>query len=112
MSNIEDQVCQDIQTRASVGLTKYGVTTERTDLSQSEWIQHAYEECLDMAVYLKRLQKEASHLSIDDKKFLLGILRDVAMPLFNRMKSRQLCLESYLKCNEICDKLVNDIKMG
>ena len=71
MSNIEDQVCADIQTRASLGLAKYGTTVERTDLSQSEWVQHAYEECLDMAVYLKRLRGESCSLSKSDKQALL-----------------------------------------
>jgi hypothetical protein len=29
---------------------------DRTDLSHSEWMQHLYEELLDAAVYLKKLQ--------------------------------------------------------
>jgi len=29
---------------------------DRTDLNQSEWMQHLYEELLDAAVYLKKLQ--------------------------------------------------------
>lgn len=33
---------------------KYGVTLERTDLNLRDWLQHAYEECLDQANYLKR----------------------------------------------------------
>lgn len=37
-----------------MGLKKYGVTLERTDLSLKDWLQHAYEECLDQANYLKR----------------------------------------------------------
>ena len=55
MSRIEDAVCLDIQTRADIGLQKYGVTMERTDLNRKQWLQHAYEEALDMAIYLKRL---------------------------------------------------------
>lgn len=41
--------------RSVVGLQKYGVTTERTDLSRIEWLRHAQEEALDMAVYLEKL---------------------------------------------------------
>lgn len=37
------------------GLSKYGVTTERTDLTRKEWLQHAQEEALDLAVYLEKL---------------------------------------------------------
>ena len=47
MSRIEDQVCRDIQKRASVGLKKYGVTVERDDIDLRGWLQHAYEEVLD-----------------------------------------------------------------
>jgi hypothetical protein len=55
MSKIEDSVCADIQTRADLGAKKYGVTMERTDLSETQWLQHAYEEALDLAVYLKKI---------------------------------------------------------
>lgn len=41
--------------RAAIGLTKYGVTTERTDLTTLEWLRHAQAEMLDGAVYLQRL---------------------------------------------------------
>jgi hypothetical protein len=48
-------VIDDLERRAAVGLAKYGVTLARTDLTRKEWLQHAYEECLDQACYLKRL---------------------------------------------------------
>lgn len=41
--------------RAAIGLTKYGVTTERTDLTALEWNRHLQAELLDAAVYLQRL---------------------------------------------------------
>ena len=56
MSRIEDELCDEIQSRARRGFKKYGVTMERTDLSPSEWAQHLLEELLDAAVYVKRLQ--------------------------------------------------------
>ena len=58
MSKIEDSVCADIQTRADFGAKKYGVTMERTDLSETQVLQHAYEEALDLAVYLKKIMRE------------------------------------------------------
>lgn len=58
MSKIEDSVCSDIQNRADFGAKKYGVTMERTDLSETQWLQHAYEEALDLAVYLKKIMRE------------------------------------------------------
>jgi hypothetical protein len=41
--------------RSLVGLKKYGVTTERKDLSRLEWLRHAQTEALDFAVYLEKL---------------------------------------------------------
>lgn len=58
MSKIEDAVCTDIQARAALGLQKYGATLERTDIDLEGWLQHAYEEALDLACYLKRAMKE------------------------------------------------------
>lgn len=51
-------VIKDIASRAETGLKKYGTTMDREDLVASDWVQHAYEEALDMAIYLKRLKKD------------------------------------------------------
>ena len=40
--------------RSTLGIAKYGVTLDRTDLTLRDWLQHAYEETLDQANYLKR----------------------------------------------------------
>jgi hypothetical protein len=55
MSNILDQTIKDLQAREVRGLKEYGTTMDRTDLSQDKWLQHAYEEALDLALYLKKL---------------------------------------------------------
>ena len=55
MSKIEDSVSDKLKTRAEIGLKKYGVTMERTDLNTLDWLKHAQEEAMDMAVYLERL---------------------------------------------------------
>ena len=49
----------DLAARSALGLAKYGTTLARTDLTQAEWLQHAYEEALDFACYLKRVLIEA-----------------------------------------------------
>lgn len=49
-----EAVCSDLRSRSEVGIRKYGVTLERKDLSLRDWLEHAYEECLDQANYLKR----------------------------------------------------------
>jgi hypothetical protein len=55
---IVQEVCDDLQARSKLGIKKYGTTLDRTDLTPKAWIQHAYEEALDFALYLKRLKKE------------------------------------------------------
>ena len=39
----------DMLKRSQVGIAKYGVTLARNDLSLRDWLQHAFEEALDMA---------------------------------------------------------------
>jgi hypothetical protein len=56
--DIEAQVCQDILSRQQMGIKKYGITVAENPLSRKQWAQHAYEECLDQAIYLKRLISE------------------------------------------------------
>jgi len=54
-TGIEALVVQDIARRQAHGLAKYGVTVADNPLTEFEWLQHAYEEALDLAVYLKRI---------------------------------------------------------
>lgn len=50
---IVNEVRRDLLNRSKVGIKKYGVTLNEANLKLSEWLQHAYEECLDQANYLK-----------------------------------------------------------
>jgi hypothetical protein len=56
-----DAVTNKMTRRAEIGLRKYGVTTERTDLTQKQWLIHAQEEAMDLAIYLQRLINEADN---------------------------------------------------
>lgn len=49
--------------RSKVGLEKYGVTTEREDLTPAQWAQHAIEEALDFANYLQALKRKLEDLN-------------------------------------------------
>lgn len=51
---IVEAVREDLLLRSQVGIKKYNTTLDRKDLSMSQWLQHAYEECLDQANYLKK----------------------------------------------------------
>ncbi len=55
---IELEVCQDIANRQQFGIHKYGRTVADNPLALRQWLQHAYEECLDQAIYLKRAMRE------------------------------------------------------
>lgn len=55
---IEKLVCEDIARRQAMGIQKYGTTVDENPLTPKQWAQHAYEEALDMAIYLKKLIQE------------------------------------------------------
>ena len=57
MSRIEENVIRKIQKRAKEGLNKYNITMEREDLTTREWIMHAQEEAMDLAIYLEKIQE-------------------------------------------------------
>lgn len=60
-------VMSDLNRRSEVGIKKYNTTLERTDLELRDWLQHAYEECLDQANYLKRAIMELEGKIADDQ---------------------------------------------
>jgi len=55
--NVENVVKQ-LRDREEEGLLKYGVNTERKDLTTLEWLQHLQEELMDGAVYIEKLKHE------------------------------------------------------
>lgn len=55
---IEALVCRDIASRQALGVAKYGTTVADNPLSLEQWLFHAYEECLDQAIYLRRAIEE------------------------------------------------------
>ena len=50
----EAKVCADIAARQALGIQKYGTTVQDNPLTLRQWLQNAYEEALDQAVYLRR----------------------------------------------------------
>lgn len=55
-------VMAKLSERSRVGVLKYGVTLDRGDLSELDWLRHLQEEMLDSANYLEVLiqRKEAA----------------------------------------------------
>lgn len=64
-SGIEAMVCEDIAARQRMGINKYGTTVSLNPLPLRAWLQHAYEEALDQAIYLRRaieqIDRDADH---------------------------------------------------
>lgn len=56
-SDLLNEVVVDMITREKKGCSEYKKTMDRDDLSHKEWLQHAYEEALDLALYLKKIMK-------------------------------------------------------
>lgn len=54
----EGQVCGDIVDRQQFGKRKYGVTVEESPLDLRRWLTHAYQESLDLPIYLRRALAE------------------------------------------------------
>lgn len=50
----EAKVCADIALRQAKGIAKYSTTVADNPLALREWLRAAYEEALDMAIYLRR----------------------------------------------------------
>lgn len=58
VSGIERMVCTDIAARQQLGINKYGTTVADNPLTLREWLEHAYLEMLDGAIYLRRAMDE------------------------------------------------------
>ena len=55
--NVEKVITQ-LRDREEEGMRKYGVNTERTDLTTLQWLQHLQEELMDASVYIEKLKNE------------------------------------------------------
>jgi len=54
---IVESVINQFRERSEVGIKKYGVTLDRTDLSSLDWINHAQQEAMDFVLYLEKLKQ-------------------------------------------------------
>lgn len=58
-----ESVVAKLRSRSKTGIAKYGVTLERGDLNQLQWLVHAQDEALDCANYLEVLiQREKERI--------------------------------------------------
>jgi len=54
-SKILAAVIEDMRRREAKGLEEYKTTLDRTDLKKDDWLTYAYEEALDLSLYLKKI---------------------------------------------------------
>lgn len=58
MDSIVTNIINQIKERSEVGQKKYGTNLDRKDLSTIEWVEHAKQEALDLALYLERIKQD------------------------------------------------------
>lgn len=63
IDSIVEETRKDLLDRSEAGIKKYNNTLDRDDLELSDWLQHAYEEMLDGALYLKRAKQDVEELN-------------------------------------------------
>lgn len=56
------EVAKLMRMRADKGKDTYGTTMDRDDLSTEQWLDHAIEEALDLAIYLTKIKKDLKDL--------------------------------------------------
>ena len=59
------RIHEDLKASDKKGYEEYGVTVDRKDYTQKEWLEEAYQEVLDTAKYLKRAIDTSGTLSPD-----------------------------------------------
>lgn len=59
---IVERVIERFKERSEVGIEKYGVTLDRTDLSTLQWMVHFREELMDGLLYLERVIQDTKKL--------------------------------------------------
>lgn len=88
-----EAVREDLLRRSEVGIAKYGrPLSARNDLGLRDWLQHAYEETLDQANYLK-----CAILELDKRPVLIEQSDVRSIPRFRALENvvRQLEMQDY-----------------
>ena len=66
--SITERIINLIETRADKGFQTYGVTMDRDDLTPEQWIDHAIEEALDLAIYLTKIKTTLYESNTQDRR--------------------------------------------
>lgn len=98
-SELLQAVIDDLVAREERGKAKYNTTMDREDLSHEEWLQHAYEEALDMALYLKKSMQQTKSYSHDEVQ---NIVRNAVNA------TTRASINWFVKEHDIVDKETNE----
>lgn len=55
---IVESVIHKFKQRSEIGIEKYNKTMDRNDLDIIQWLTHAQEEAMDLALYLEKIKFE------------------------------------------------------
>ena len=55
---IVESVIDKFKQRSEIGIKKYNKTMDRNDLDIIQWLTHAQEEAMDLALYLEKIKFE------------------------------------------------------
>ena len=58
------EVANLMRMRADKGKDTYGTTMDRNDLNTEEWLDHAIEEALDLAISVTKIKRELNELKV------------------------------------------------
>lgn len=65
---IVESLLEKYKARSIKGITKYGISMDRDDLNLIDWLTHAQEEAMDLAIYLEKIIKQLKWESSDHVK--------------------------------------------
>ena len=70
---IVESVINQFKERSEVGITKYGTTLDRDDLSTLEWLKHLQEELMDATLYIEKLKSKLNIIDMMKSDEELGL---------------------------------------
>lgn len=54
--SIVESLVDQLRNRSVVGMAKYNTNLDRKDLTIKEWVEHAKQEAMDLALYLEKIK--------------------------------------------------------
>jgi hypothetical protein len=55
--SIVESLVNQLRDRSAVGMAKYNTNLDRNDLTIKEWVEHAKQEAMDLALYLEKIKQ-------------------------------------------------------